>query len=97
LIVWYNYNPDSPKLERKTFNLNRIPDLQQRRTMGNTLATAINKALRGGWNVFVPNGENGGSGIREQRFENAEKALRWALSEHIKTRWCSTKYAAIQY
>jgi hypothetical protein len=57
MIVWYNYNPDSQKLERvrKTFNLNRIPDLQQRRTLGNTLVVGINKALH------------------------------WALSEHIKT------------
>lgn len=53
-VVWYNLNPDTGKLERirKTFNLNRIPELAKRKELGDLYCSIINEALKRGWNIF---------------------------------------------
>lgn len=55
LIFWYNINPETGKLERirKTFNLNRIKDIKERRAAAAGYMDALNKALKSGWNFFI--------------------------------------------
>ena len=52
---WYNFNPESNQLQRvrKTFNINRIRDLKQRKSIANSILSQLNQALSNGFNYFV--------------------------------------------
>ena len=54
-IIWYNTHPVTNTLERvrKTFNLNRITDLKQRKLVAQEACALINQMLRKGWNYFA--------------------------------------------
>lgn len=58
LIIWSNINPATGKLERirKTFNLNRIKDLAERKTIAYNLLAVLNEALANQWNAFTDEG-----------------------------------------
>ncbi len=59
-ICWYNTNPNTGKLERvrRTFNLNRIKDLQERQRVANDLIYHINHLLAAGYNDFLTPDQN---------------------------------------
>lgn len=59
-ICWGNINPATGKIERirKTFNLNRIADLKERKKAANRIIDCIDEALKLGYNDFVPPAQN---------------------------------------
>jgi len=54
-ISWYNNHPATDKLERiqKTFDINRIKDLSERKRVAKNYVSVINEALKNGYNYFV--------------------------------------------
>lgn len=55
MISWYNLHPTTKALTRlrKTFNLNRVPDAEERRALAHLIIAQLNAALQQGYNYFT--------------------------------------------
>ncbi len=87
-VFWYNFNPQTQRLERvrKTFNLNRIEDIEQRRYYGTLYVELLNRALQNGGNIFQDS-EQVPLHIALQpnykEFQTIEAALYYALNRQL--------------
>jgi integrase len=54
LIIWYNLNPKTGKLERirKSFDINRIKSIPERHEVAANIIQVLNAALKNGYNYF---------------------------------------------
>lgn len=88
-VVWYNYNPTTMQLQRvrKTFNLNRIQDIDVRRSYGNMYVEMINSALKNGGNIFAPDAPvplHIALQPGRKQFQTITAALHYALDRQMK-------------
>lgn len=87
-VFWYNFNPAKQRLERvrKTFNLNRIEDISQRRYYGTLYVELINRALSNGGNIFQTDAQvplHIALQPNYKEFQTIEAALRYALNRQL--------------
>lgn len=82
LICWYNRHPDTHELERirKTFDLNRVKNLKERRRLANRYISVINEALRNGYNYFIHTKGIGSTGTTASEM-SITVALGYALKQ----------------
>lgn len=87
-VFWYNFNPETQQLERvrKTFNLNRIQDIDVRLAHGHMYAEMINSALKNGGNIFAPDAPvplHIALQPGRKQFHTITAALEYALSRQL--------------